>query len=1050
MNNQLRITPLFLFFLLLNILSIRTLAEIKEIKVFTHVPGFGGFETLALYDENSSHFFFPVSQFLQFIRVDSEISASTDSITGKLSTTGLPFLIDAKKNIIRYNGNVYNLRKNELTKTDEGIYLRSDLFKTIFDFYLTINLKSNLTEIRAYADMPIYQYSRQNEISLPFPYLEGLIPAEKLHKREYHLFRPGMADWGFRTVQQVRKPLETQAELGFGAELLGGEANIFLNLSSKYGMQDTNQFYSWRWINNDNRFIRQIYAGKINPGSLSSLDHSFHGIYLSNTGTTFKRSHGKYRIIEYTEPGWSVELYVNNVLVDLTIADAAGFFSFDVPLVYGSPLVKMKFFGPHGEERIREKLIEIPFNLAEKGKLEYKITGGGLYDNDYAGFGRAELNMGISRFLTLGGGYEYYYSPGITHNIPFAKGSVTPLRNMLISGEYAHEVKYQARFYFHVLSGLAVEAYLASYEPGQVAIHTDIRNEFKASLTSPFKLAGKNAFTLWSYQQNAFVETTLNSASLTYTTRSGKLNPHITAYASWADDDKPSVSSNISASLKLSNSLTLRPNTFIDFTNREFLALRAEVEQRILRSGHLSFVAERNVRTDLNTLLFRLRYEVPFAQTSLTARFEGEDVTVSQDIRGSIAFGRGRVHFSNHMLAGKAGLTIIPYIDVDHDGIKDFDEPCIEGLSIRINKGNICKDSEPAIIIVTGLEAHTTYHLELDDNHLKKSNLWVPVKQLLIETDPNQLKKIHIAVVPYTKLSGAVLLDYQHSGIDYFNANIHIFDAERNLITSIHPDNTGRYSAAGLTPGDYILALDTSGFYKTNLVANPSSFKFTIPYSRQGTVFDFPAIVVKYDVKQDEIQPPADVRPLTPDAVPDSIRITEHAIQQYWLMAGNYIQKSGATELARRLSEQLKRDFAVIEEDGLYKVILNLGTHLEDGVVLGRLLYEHKIDAFIIEKNIEAELPAPLETAEEQPAEEIETAGKATEFFLQAGAFSLEKNAVDLANRITRGFDFKTIIKFNKDLYKVMAGPFSTVEEARAAREILLGNDIDSFIADPE
>ncbi len=1051
MNNQLRIAPLFLFYLLLNLLPLRTSAEIKEIHVFTHVPGFGGFKTIALWDENSSHFYIPVGQFLQFIRVETKISVTTDSIIGKLSTTGQPFLIDANKYRIRYSGKTYNLRKNELTKTDKGIYLRSDLFKTIFDFYLTINLKRNITGIRAYDDMPLYQFSRQNEISRPFPYIEGLIPADKLYKRQNHLFRPGMADWGFRAVQQIRKPIEAEAELGFGAELLGGEANIFLNLSSKHGLQDTSQLYSWRWINNQNRFIRQIYAGKINPGSLSSLDNSFHGFYLSNTGTSFKPSHGKYRISEYTEPGWSVELYVNNVLVDLTIADAAGFFSFDVPLVYGSPLVKMKFFGPHGEERIREKFVEIPFNFAEKGKLEYKITGGGLYDNDYAGFGRAELNMGISRFLTLGGGYEYYYSPGITHNIPFAKGSLTPLRNMLIYGEYAHEVKYQGRFYYQVPFGLAIELYLASYEPGQVAINTDVRSEFKASLSAPLKLPGKKAFTLWSYQQNEFAETTLNSASLTFTTRSGKINPHITAYASWADDDKPNVSSNISASLNLGNSLTLRPNTFIDFTNREFLAVRAEVEQRVLRSGYFSFVAERNFRTDQNTLLFTLRYEVPFAQTSLSAKFEDEEITVSQGMRGSIAFGPGKVHLSNQMLAGKAGLTITPYIDVDHDGKKDFDEPCVEGLSIRINKGNVYKDSESAIINITGLEAHTTYHLEIDDNHLRKSNLWVQEKHLLIETDPNQLKRIDIAVLPYNRLSGAVLLDYQHTDADYFNCNIHIFDVDRNLINSIHADNNGRYSAAGLTPGDYFLALDTSGFYKSNLVANPSSFHFTIPHSRQGAVIDLPGIVVKYAVRQDKLQPSGVVQPVTADVLSDSIRLSEHNNQQFWLLAGNFLQKNRAAELARKLNDQFKRDFAVIAEDDLFKAILNLGDQLEeDDIHLEKSLNELNIDTKIIRKNFEAELITAPDIAADKPTEEIETDSQSREFFLQAGAFSLEKNALDLAERITRGFDIKTFIKFNKNLYKVMAGPFPTVEDARVASEILMGNDIDSFLSDPE
>ncbi len=484
----------------------------------------------------------------------------------------------------------------------------------------------------------------------------------------------------------------------------------------------------------------------------------------------------------------------------------------------------------------------------------------------------------------------------------------------------------------------------------------------------------------------------------------------------------------------------------------------------------------------------------------MTAQFAGEDITVSHGIRGSIAFGRGKVHFSNHMLAGKAGLTIIPYIDVNHDGLKDFDEPGIEGLSIRLNKGNIYKDSEPAIINITGLEPHTSYHLEIDDTYLKKSNLWVPVKQSLIETDPNQLKKIHIAVLPFNKLSGKVLLDYQHSGTGQLKANIRISDADKNLVSSIHPDNNGQYSVDGLTPGDYILALDTTELRKTNLVVNPSSFSFTIPDSRQGTVIDIPVIVVKDASSQDEPKPSVAVQPEITEVASDSSEIIERVRKQYWLIAGNFLQKNRAADLARQLIDKYKRDFVVITEDNLYEVILNLGTHQKDGFDLAKLRSDLKIDAYIIEKNFETEPPATEEatevkTTEEKTSEakaseakateakaseakasevkttevktteaksteakasevkateEIKTGNRAREIFLQAGAFSQEKNALDLANRVLRKFDYKTTVKFYKNLYKVMTGPFPTVEEARAARDILTGIDIDSFVADPE
>ena len=105
-----------------------------------------------------------------------------------------------------------------------------------------------------------------------------------------------------------------------------------------------------------------------------------------------------------------MELYVNNVLVDYKKADASGFFTFEVPLVYGNTSVKLQFYGPWGEERSKEKNISIPFNFLPVGEFEYRVSAGIVEDSLSSSFSRANFDFGVTRFLTIGGGVEYLSS----------------------------------------------------------------------------------------------------------------------------------------------------------------------------------------------------------------------------------------------------------------------------------------------------------------------------------------------------------------------------------------------------------------------------------------------------------------------------------------------------------------------------------------------------------------------------------------------------------------------------------------------------------------
>jgi len=79
---------------------------------------------------------------------------------------------------------------------------------------------------------------------------------------------------------------------------------------------------------------------------------------------------------DYTEPDWTVGLYINNVLADFIRTDASGFFSFYVPLIYGSNAVELLYFGPFGEEKISQRNFNIPFNFLLPNEFEYSVSSG--------------------------------------------------------------------------------------------------------------------------------------------------------------------------------------------------------------------------------------------------------------------------------------------------------------------------------------------------------------------------------------------------------------------------------------------------------------------------------------------------------------------------------------------------------------------------------------------------------------------------------------------------------------------------------------------------
>ena len=946
-------------------------AEYEEIFVFMRVQGVGSFEINALYSYENDQLLLPVADLFQYLRINHKVSRHLDSISGFIIDEEKRYLVDHPNQHIQIDGTTIPLKEGELIKTDLGLFLYTGVFGKAFGLYCTFHFRSLSVELKTALELPAIRELRLEQMRKNIERLRGEVDVDTTIYRNYNLFRFGMIDWGVSSTQINGKESDTRASLGIGSELLGGETNIYLNYSTRDGFNDRNQHYLWRWANNNTKAIKQVRVGKISTGSISSIYNPVLGITATNAPTTFRRSFGEYTLTDFTEPGWTVELYINNVIVDYVTADASGFFSFDVPMVYGTSQVVLKFYGPYGEERIQEQYLNIPYNFLPKGELEYNITGGMVQDGDQTIYSRAAMNYGVNRFLTLGGGMEYLSSISTGAEIPFMSASITPLNNLLLSGEYAHGVRARALFSYRLPSNLMFELDYINYEEGQQAIRFNYLEERKAMLAIPLRFLKFKGFTRLSFRQSIYENLSYNTADMTLSTHVGGISANLSAYASWIDQRTPFVYSNLALGMRLGRGFTLRPQAQLDVSNKELISIKAELEKKILRSGYFSVSYEENVRMAYRSLDFSFRWDLSFVQTNAGARITKDFLTTSQGARGSIAFGSGNnyIHTDNRSSIGRGGLTIIPFLDINHNGIRDKDEPLATGLAVRINGGRIIRTINDTLIRVIELEPYASYLLELDESGLDNIAWHLREKILSIYIDPNQFKKLEIPVLPVGEANGMIALQEDRVSRGLGRMLVNFYQTDGTFVKKIMSESDGYLTYLGLSPGNYYAEVDSAQLQRLGLRVEPERIDFEIEALSYGDIVDGIDFTLHRIVEEgtsltdpgqvDEQQiaiPGQDVAISQDNTIADEKETLSVETErpkgfdpkrgEYYVQAGAFTTEQAARNLEIQLMEIISFPSGIVLEDGLFKLRFGYFKTYSEALECYKTLQKKGMDSF--------------------------------------------------------------------------------------------------------
>ena len=542
-----------------------------------------------------------------------------------------------------------------------------------------------------------------------------------------------------------------------------------------------------------------------------------------------------------------VELYVNNVLVDYKKADATGFFTFQVPMVYGNSDVKLKFYGPWGEERYKEQHINVPFTFLPPKEFEYTITAGMVEDSLHSVFSRGTLNFGVAKNLTVGTGVEYLSSVTSGTTMPFVTVAMRPVSSMIVSGEYTYGVRGKGIVTYHFAGNIEAELNFTKYKPGQTAVNYNYLEERKAILTLPIKGKSFSFYNRMTYDQIVLPGSGYSTAEWLVSGAIYGISTNLTNYAMFVGQSQPYVYSNLSFSLRLPRGITFIPQAQYEYGQHELISVKAGFEKYMFRNGFLSLTYENNLKSSVQNLQFGFRYDLPFTQTGFTARQTKSNTSIMEMARGSLVIDPKNKYFgaSNRTTVGKGGIVFSPFLDLNCNGKKDLSEPKVLGLDIRMSGGLASENDKDSTIRITDVEPYTPHLVELDANSFDNIAWKLKNKSFSVIVEPNLYNRIEIPVMVVGEATGTIFKDTESGQLGIARIVVNFYDQHNKVVGKTLSEPDGFYSYLGLPPGTYEARVDPEQLAKLHFASLPEKQTITIKPGPNGDTVEGIDFVLK-------------------------------------------------------------------------------------------------------------------------------------------------------------------------------------------------------------
>lgn len=356
--------------------------------------------------------YLPIYQVIELLGMAIKVSSELGVVDGFVIDEEKKLHIEINKCEFELKGSKLKYECKKILKFMDDIYITSDLLEIIFPLKLKINSLASKIVIESLEDFPSLAKIKRG--------------SKKIEKRDSKEFDPGFSvvhtnyDWinGFFWDQNIRglysKTISsTKANYGLTTNIAGE----LLKMKAKYSTSILdNQFLfsilTFSKMDQESNLLGPLHASQFqlnNVVGYTELDIGTNGPMiggtLSNTPITTALNFSNQRFTGPLLPGWEVELYQNESLInrytnegkDKNDPSIGRYFFEDVPLYYGENKFRLIFYGPQGQKKIENQHFNISQNvISDSSGLIYRLS----YGKNKMGF--ANYYLSFERYLSLG------------------------------------------------------------------------------------------------------------------------------------------------------------------------------------------------------------------------------------------------------------------------------------------------------------------------------------------------------------------------------------------------------------------------------------------------------------------------------------------------------------------------------------------------------------------------------------------------------------------------------------------------------------------------
>jgi hypothetical protein len=797
--------------------------------------------------------YIPIMDVLDFVKVKSDLSMDRKKISGFFIDESETYVIDLQGRNIRKGLSHIVLTQKDLIIADGTFYLKSDIYKKVFGIECQFNF--NMLDVKLVCDreLPAVTDALRKKNANNISAAEGDLTIDRRYPLRRSILNAGVLDWSIGSALSQGIHTESYA-FALGGDLLGGDIDArYAGSPQQHTTWRTiaqEAPWRWRYVTPESKLITQTMVGTISSMATTALADSVIGFQISNKPVQYNSAFATYTIRDKTEPGWTVELYINETLVKYVKADAAGNYAFAVPLSYGSTSMKLKFYGPWGEVQTKNVELRIPYTFLPPGHFEYSLTAGTNKNTLNFQNNVAQLNVdaGISTLLTVGGGVKYYKEAGFSPFAPFASVSTQLFNSVLLNGQWISGSGMQGHLSYSSSFGMSIEALyehpFAHQRFGGLISAQDQRSLTVSAPIAPIQ--GSFSVSALDVQQNSVVGST--SATAVLNGQFAFIPLTLTTTAAFTRSNFRFVNQGVTAGLAFyfvgPFNILIKPVTGYDFGAHAFTQIGTTLQRGFGNGGQIGIDLHEDLINKKFGASIDVRYALPWVQLGGQAAENGGTATLGSSAQGSIIFdgASNEIVLSDRNFVERGGIIVRPFLDLNNDGIYERGEPIVKNFKVQVAGGRVVRQ-ENGIVRVMDLDPYVAYTLKNSTEGVE--NLaWVPKYQTCsVMVDANSFNEVNIPISVAGQIGGYVRLVTKDGPEGQGGIKLRIRDRFGDQKQLKMPEDflsysTGEFYNIGLTPGKYQIYPDPEQMKRLQLISDPPMLNFELHNSPDGDIID--------------------------------------------------------------------------------------------------------------------------------------------------------------------------------------------------------------------